>query len=52
MNSQSILEYLHLPIELLRVIVILLLAWFLMGLSGKLIRMFRDYMHTPESECR
>jgi len=46
MNSQSILEYLHLPIELLHVIVILLLAWFLMGLSRKLIRMFRDYMNT------
>jgi len=46
MNSQSILEYLHLPIELLHVIVILLLAWLLMGLSRKLIRMFRDYMHT------
>lgn len=46
MNSQSILEYLHLPIELLHVIVILLLAWLLMGLSRKLIRIFRDYMHT------
>ncbi|MFZ2301729.1 MAG: mechanosensitive ion channel family protein [Gallionella sp.] len=46
MNSQSILDYLHLPPELLHVIVILLLAWLLMGLSRKLIRMFRDYMHT------
>lgn len=46
MNSQSILEYLHLPKGLLHVIVILLLAWLLMGLSSKLIRMFRDYMHT------
>lgn len=56
MNSQSILDYLHLPIELLRVVVILLLAWLLMGLSGRLIRMFRDYMHnradTAEEERR
>jgi len=46
MNSQAISELLHLPQELLRVIVILLLAWLLMGLSRKLIRMFHDYMHT------
>ena len=47
MNSPSILEYLHLPIELLHVIVILLLAWLLMRLSSKLTRMFSDYMmHT------
>ncbi len=38
----------HLPFskELLRVIVILILAWFLMGISRKLIRMFRNYMNS------
>lgn len=32
--------------ELLRVIVILILAWLLMGISRKLIRMFRNYMNS------
>ena len=36
-------DYLHVPEELVRVIVILALAWLLMGLSRKLIRLFRDY---------
>ena len=38
----------HLPFskELLRVIVILILAWLLMGISRKLIRMFRNYMNS------
>lgn len=46
MNSDTLLEILHLPKELLRVIVILVLAWVLMSLSRKLIRLFRDYMNT------
>lgn len=38
----------HLPFskELLRVIVILILAWLLMGISRKLIRIFRNYMNS------
>ena len=43
MNTKTIAEWLHLPQELLRII-ILLLAWLLMGLSRKLIRLFRNYM--------
>ncbi len=39
-------EYLHIPRDLLHVIVILLLAWLLMGLSRKLIRAFRNYMNS------
>lgn len=39
-------DYLHVPEELVRVIVILALAWLLMGLSRKLIRLFRNYMNT------
>lgn len=39
-------DYLHVPEELVRVIVILALAWLLMGLSRKLIRAFRNYMKT------
>jgi small conductance mechanosensitive channel len=39
-------EYLHIPRDLLHVIVILLLAWLLMQISRKLIRMFRNYMNT------
>lgn len=56
MNSQTISEFLQLQGELLHVIVILLLAWLLMGASRKLIRMFRDYMNaradTAEEERR
>jgi len=44
MNTKTIAEWLHLPQELLRIIIILLLAWLLMGLSRKLIRLFRNYM--------
>lgn len=44
MYSDTLSTYLHLPKELLRVIVILMLAWFLLGLSRKLIRVFRMYM--------
>lgn len=46
MNSETLLDVLHLPKELLHVIVILLLAWILMSLSRKLIRVFRNYMNT------
>jgi len=45
MNKQTLFEYLHLSNELLHIIVILLLAWLLLGLSRKLIRLFRDYMN-------
>ncbi len=46
MNSDTLLTYLHLPKELLRVIVILILAWFLMELSRRLIRVFHNYMNS------
>lgn len=39
-------EYLHIPRDLLHVLVILLLAWLLMGVSRKLIRAFRNYMNS------
>lgn len=45
MNKQVLLEYLHLSNDLLHVIVILLLAWLLLLLGRKLIRLFRDYMN-------
>ena len=45
MNSDTLLEILHIPKELLRVIVILVLAWVLMSVSRKLIRVFRNYMN-------
>ncbi len=44
MNTQTIAEWLYLPQEFLRITIILLLAWLLMGLSRKLIRLFRNYM--------
>jgi len=46
MNNLDIAEYLHMSKELLHVIIILLLAWLLMRLSRKLIRLFRDYMNS------
>lgn len=46
MNIDTLLDYLHLPRELLHIIVILILAWLLLGLSRKLIRLFRKYMNT------
>jgi len=49
MNSDTLSAYMHLPKELLLVIVILMLAWFLMGLSRKLIRMLRSYMNSRAS---
>jgi len=44
MKSSDFSDYLHLSMDLLHVIVILMLAWFLMILSRKLIRAFRNYM--------
>ena len=46
MNNLDIAEYLHMSKELLHVIIILILAWLLMRLSRKLIRLFRDYMNS------
>src|SRR4030067_794968 len=46
MNSFSFPEYLHIPRDMLHVVVILALAWLLMGLSRRLIRLFRNYMNT------
>ena len=46
MNSLPFAGYLQVSQNLLRVIVILLLAWLLMQVSRKLIRMFRNYMNT------
>ncbi len=46
MNIDSILDHLHLSKDLLHIVVILTLAWFLMVLSRKLTRTFRDYMNT------
>ncbi|MGB8077802.1 MAG: mechanosensitive ion channel domain-containing protein, partial [Gallionella sp.] len=46
MDIQSFSDYLHVSKELLHVIVILILAWVLAGLSNMLIRVFRNYMNT------
>ena len=46
MGNYTFLDYLPFSKELLRVIVILILAWLLMNLSRKLIRMFRNYMNS------
>ncbi|CAG0999197.1 Small-conductance mechanosensitive channel [Anaerolineales bacterium] len=46
MNSFSFPEYLHIPRDMLPVVVILALAWLLMVLSRKLIRLFRNYMNS------
>ena len=46
MSTISVFDYQQLPMDLLHVIVILILAWLLMGLSRKLIRVFRNYMNT------
>jgi small-conductance mechanosensitive channel len=47
-------EYLQPTKDLLHVVVILALAWLLMGLSRRLIRLFRDYMnnHAASAEDR
>jgi len=46
MGNYTFPDYLPLSTGLLRVIVILILAWLLMKLSSKLIRVFRNYMNT------
>ena len=46
MDSHTLLNYMPFSKELLRVIVILILAWLLIVLSRKLIRLFRNYMNT------
>ncbi|HXU93912.1 MAG TPA: mechanosensitive ion channel family protein [Gallionella sp.] len=46
MERFSLPEYLNISKDLLHVVVILMLAWLLMGLSRKLIRVFRNYMNT------
>lgn len=45
MKNDTLLDYLHLPKELLHVIVILTLAWVLLIVSRRLIRLFRNYMN-------
>lgn len=46
MSIAGTFDYFHFPKELLHIAVILALAWFLMVLSRKLTRIFRDYMNT------
>jgi small conductance mechanosensitive channel len=46
MNSHSLTDYFTFSTGLLRVVIILILAWLLMGLSRKLIRLFRNYMNS------
>lgn len=46
MNNIPVFDYQNLSKELLHVLLILVLAWVLMGLSRKLIRLFRNYMNT------
>jgi small-conductance mechanosensitive channel len=45
MENLSFFEHLHLPQGVLHVIVILVLAWLLLVMSRKLIRVFRNYMN-------
>lgn len=46
MESFSFSGFPHISRDFLHVIIILILAWLLMGLSWTLIRMFRNYMNT------
>ncbi len=46
MNTFSFSEYLHISKDLFHVIVILALAWLLMWLSRRLVRVFRNYMNS------
>lgn len=46
MESTSIIDTLHIPRDILRVLLILFVAWFLIILSRKLIRLFRSFMQT------
>lgn len=52
LGKSSFAEYLHISEEMLHVIIILIVAWLLTGLSRRLIRAFRDYMngHTDSAE--
>lgn len=56
MDKKLLTEYLSLPKELLHIVVILVLAWVLMRLGRRLLRLFRDYMNahaeTAEEERR
>ncbi|MBK9161571.1 MAG: mechanosensitive ion channel family protein [Nitrosomonadales bacterium] len=45
MESKLTLESLHIPRELVHVLIILALAWLLMRVSRRLIRLFTDYMN-------
>lgn len=45
MKYEKLFDSLHVPIEALHVAVILGLAWALMALSRKLVRLFRNYMN-------
>jgi len=53
MNAKSLSEYLNISKELLHVIVIVMLAWLLIALSRRLIRLFRTYMssHSGSAEA-
>jgi small conductance mechanosensitive channel len=46
MEISSIIDTLHIPKDILRVLLILLIAWLLLVLSRKLTRAFRGYMHS------
>lgn len=55
MDKKILPESLHISNELLHGIIILVLAWLLIRLSRKLIRLFRDFMgtrHTTAEEAR
>jgi len=43
-ENPNLFDYLHVSKDLLRVTVILLVAWLLLSVSRRLIRVFRDYM--------
>jgi moderate conductance mechanosensitive channel len=51
MDSFSLPGYLHIPKEFLHIIIITMLAWLLMGLSRKLIRVFRDYTNAHSASA-
>ncbi|GAB1232597.1 hypothetical protein UT4_10630 [Ferrigenium sp. UT4] len=46
LEQSTLSEYLHIQKDVLHVIIILVLAWLLIALSRKLIRVFRNYMKT------
>jgi len=50
MGNNTFLDYLHLSKVPLRVIVILILAWLLMVMSRKLVRVFRNYLKNAASK--